>query len=193
MYTSKMKLPIILSLMTLLSGLAAGFQFAPAYSRVSRQSSFTCTSLAAKSRRGGQSSSPSWWVPAATAAIGWAMAGQIAVATPDAIILHPSTEQQNTLVIADAMSLDFSMPTYDASSKSSQGFGDGTEAILNRERGDVLFEKEKQAESMRKAEEARKTRIAAEKAKKKEMEKEAKDREAARKIEKAERLKNIWN
>ena len=97
--------------------------------------------------------------------------------------------------MADTTSLDFSLPKYDT---NMQGFGDGTEAILNtRGRADRTDpganEKEKQEESMRKAEEARQQAKAQKKAQQKELEEEAKRRAAEKKARDAERLKNIWN
>lgn len=100
-----------------------------------------------------------------------------------------------TAVFADATSLDFSLPKYDA---NMQGFGDGTEAILNtRGRADRTDpganEKEKQAESMRKAEEARQAAKEKKKAEMKALEEETKRRALEKKARDAERLKNIWN
>ena len=187
----------VFATVTLLAGSAAAFAPRPQSSQKS-----TTSILDAANRSGGEEQrSSSWLTPVATAAIGWALGSQISLASP---VIPTETvssmDQQSTIVIADAMSLDFSLPsTYDASSKNAQGFGDGAEAILNRGSSDGKLtdpgadEKQKQAESMRKAEEARKARVAADKAKKKEMEEEAKIREAAKKKEKAERLKNIWN
>ena len=97
--------------------------------------------------------------------------------------------------MADTTSLDFSLPKYDT---NMQGFGDGTEAILNtRGRADRTDpganEKEKQEESMRKAEEARQEAKAQKKAKQKALEEEAKRRAEEKKSRDAERLKSIWN
>ena len=189
----------VFATVTLLAGSAAAFAPRPQSSQKS-----TTSILDAANRSGAEEQrSSSWLAPVATAAIGWALGSQISLASPvipTETVSSMVMDQQSTIVIADAMSLDFSLPsTYDASSKNAQGFGDGAEAILNRGSSDGKLtdpgadEKQKQAESMRKAEEARKARMAADKAKKKEMEEEAKIREAAKKKEKAERLKNIWN
>jgi hypothetical protein len=89
-------------------------------------------------------------------------------------------------------SLDFSLPKYDP---SMSGFGDGNEARLydKREMTDPgANEREKQAESMRKAEAARKERITKEKAVAKLREDEARQRNKDKKARDAERLKDIW-
>ena len=96
---------------------------------------------------------------------------------------------------ADPTSLDFSLPQYDA---KMQGFGDGKEAILNyRGRDDRTDpganEKEKQADSMRKAEEARLAAKAQKRAAQKAAEEESKRRALEKKARDAERLQNIWN
>ena len=94
--------------------------------------------------------------------------------------------------IAAEASLDFSLPKYDTSMST---FGDGKEARLydQREMTDPgANEREKQAESMRKAEEARKERVAKEKAEAKAREEEAARRAKEKKARDAERLKNIW-
>jgi hypothetical protein len=96
------------------------------------------------------------------------------------------------MALADAASLDFSLPKYDT---KMGGFGDGTEARLEarRELTDPgSGEKDKELAAMRKAEDARKERMKKEKEVKKERENEDKRRAMERKERDAERLKNIW-
>jgi hypothetical protein len=135
-----------------------------------------------------------WWAPAVTAAIGWTLASQVALAAPPTMsmdFLKPEEPTPN-------MALDFSMPKYGESSKAA-GFGMGSQATLNSQGTASTLtdpganEKEKQVAAMQKAEENRKVRVATEKAAKKEKELEYQQREAEKKLEKAERLKNIWN
>mmetsp|Transcript_128256 Transcript_128256/g.369372 ORF Transcript_128256/g.369372 Transcript_128256/m.369372 type:complete len:166 (+) Transcript_128256:123-620(+) len=120
---------------------------------------------------------------------------KLAKATSAAALLLGWTLMGPMTAMADSTSLDFSLPKYDT---NMQGFGDGTEAILNtRGRADRTDpganEKEKQEESMRKAEEARQQAKAQKKAQQKALEDEAKRRAAEKKARDAERLKNIWN
>ena len=130
-----------------------------------------------------------------TAAIGWTLASQVALAAPKGA---SSLEFLNAPEPTSTMTLDFSLPKYD-SGKSSVGFGQGNIAMLNsRDSASTMIdpganEKEKQAAAMKKAEENRILRVATEKAAKKERELEYQQREAEKKLEKAERLKNIWN
>jgi hypothetical protein len=144
-----------------------------------------------------QPTNKNWWAPAVTAAIGWSLASQVALAAQGANSLDFLKPDEPT----PTMSLDFSMPKYDGdtSGKSAVGFGLGNAVRLNsQDTASTLTdpganEKEKQAASMRKAEENRVLRVATEKAAKKERELEYQQREAEKKLEKAERLKNIWN
>ena len=120
---------------------------------------------------------------------------KLAKATSAAALLLGWTLMGPMTAMADTTSLDFSLPQYDA---NMQGFGEGTEAILNTKgRADRTDpganEKEKQEESMRKAEEARQQAKAQKKAQQKALEEEAKRRAAEKKARDAERLKNIWN
>eukprot|EP00525_Craspedostauros_australis_P005400 CAMPEP_0198120536 /NCGR_PEP_ID=MMETSP1442-20131203/29356_1 /TAXON_ID= /ORGANISM="Craspedostauros australis, Strain CCMP3328" /LENGTH=175 /DNA_ID=CAMNT_0043779197 /DNA_START=80 /DNA_END=607 /DNA_ORIENTATION=+ len=138
-----------------------------------------------------QASKQSFWAPVAGALVGLSLASQIAGAE-----MPPAP--MPSIVVADNLSLDFSMPSYNPTSKST-GFGDGTEAYLSTKTSDGRLtdpgsdERQKQMESMKKAEEARKVRLAAEKEKQKEREAEDKIRAAAKKAERERRLKGIFD
>ena len=98
--------------------------------------------------------------------LGLTLVSQVASATP--LVDMPTT----TVAIEK---LDMSMPSYSA---TTMGFGEGTEAYLNKQRD---TEDELQAITMRKAEEARQARLAAKKAEFKAREEEQKAAAAAKK------------
>jgi len=126
----------------------------------------------------------------------------ITVVAPVAQAIEPSqlSGSSNNILLADATSLDFSLPSYDT---KMTGFGEGTEAFVKRGKiktsTDALMadpgsdEKEKEASSMRKAEEARKVALEQKKADQKERLEEDKRRAKEKKARDAERLKNIWS
>ena len=129
-----------------------------------------------------------FWLPAASSVVGWALLSQTAFANPNVLdrdIQFPS----NTIAYEK---LDFSMPSYEASSTSSSkvGFGDGAEAYLEEDRD---TEVDLQAQAMKKAEEARKARVAEKKKALKMREEEQKRREEEKKAENARRLKGIFD
>jgi hypothetical protein len=147
-----------------------------------------------------------WWAPMAAAAVGWTLAGPMAMATPNRLIVSPTVAQwatqpqvlvvssmsassssSSSLYTADSMTLDFTLPSYNPNSKSS-GFGE-LEAILN-DRNDS--EKRLEKEALDKAEAARLVRLEAKKADRKALEEEDKRRAFLKKQENAARLKNIW-
>jgi len=114
--------------------------------------------------------------------MGWAVASQIAGAAllPAAFDNSPQSFDFPTTTLA-VEKLDFSLPSYDAVSKSTGGFGDGTEARLGMTDSMIdpgSNEKAKQAEAMKKAEEARLAR--------KEADKKAKQQRAEDQIREAE-------
>jgi hypothetical protein len=127
-----------------------------------------------------------------------------AIVTPNqemVVLQQQHTVSSSTSILAaessSSMSLDFSLPSYNPNTKGG-GFGEGSEAILNGRPNAGLTdpganEKEKQAESMRKAEVARKERVAAEKLKQKEREAEGKIRAKEKKAEADRRMKGIFD
>ena len=90
--------------------------------------------------------------------------------------------------------LDFSLPSYDSAIKNTGGFGDGTEAIINKS-SDLTDpgagEGEKEKEAMRKAEEARQKKLEAKRAERKAMEEETRRRDIEKKAENAKRVKEL--
>jgi hypothetical protein len=179
----------ILSIATLLIVIAGAAAFSPQQQRQQRVT--TSSSLQAQPT---SNHNKNWWAPTLTAAIGWTLASQVALAAPGTMSMDFVKPDEPI----PTMSLDFSMPKYD-SGKASVGFGLGNSVTLNSKGTASTMidpganEKEKQAAAMKKAEENRKVRMATEKAAKKEKELEYQQREAEKKLEKAERLKNIWN
>ena len=165
----------------------------------------SATTIASVERRAKNSNG--WWtVPLATVALGWTLASPAFAFSVNVEQTTTSPPQQTTttttttLLVADSMSLDFSMPSYDS---KTVGFGEGTEAYLSdtgskRKAGLDLtdpgsYEREKQAEAMRKAEAARKERVAAEMKARKQRETEQYQREKQRQAEKASRWSSIFD
>ncbi|CAJ1963962.1 unnamed protein product [Cylindrotheca closterium] len=95
---------------------------------------------------------------------------------------------------AFAVELDFSLPSYDA---KMSGFGEGTEAILNKKTSDLTDpganEKTKQSEAAMKAAIALKEKRTKEQEMKKLQYEADKQRAIEKKARDAERLKSIWN
>ena len=150
------------------------------------------------------------WTPASSGSSRRNFIDQAAKLVPLVVVASPafatddgssSSSTGSNMLLAEAASLDFALPTYDT---KMGGFGEGTEAYTKKG-GDMKTstslnmadpgadEKEKQLASMRKAEEARKSALAQKKAVQKEREDEDKRRAKEKKERDAERLKNIWN
>lgn len=160
----------------------AGFSFSAGFQPLQTVDRATRTSLKAHKKE--------WLAPAVTAAVGWTLAAQMAVAGPVFDASQAPIQESSSLYLADNMSLDFSMPSYNPGSTAS-GFGEGVEAYLQEGGGNG--EKEKQMEAMRKAEEARKERLAKQKELAKQRAADDKARALAKKAENERRLKNIWD
>lgn len=139
-----------------------------------------------------------WISPVTTAALGWALASQLAGAT---VFDHKAISAvENNLASSSSLvaveNLDYKLPSYEAMGKATGGFGEGTEARLGISDSMVdpgANEKAKQGEAMRRAEE---TRLAQKEAKKKlreqQYEAELKKQEL-KKAESAKRFKEIFN
>jgi len=95
---------------------------------------------------------------------------------------------------AFAVDLDFSLPSYDA---KMSGFGEGTEAILNKKSDSLTDpganEKTKQSEAAKKAAIALKEKRMKEQEMKKLQYEADKQKALEKKARDAERMKNIWN
>ncbi len=168
-----MKLVKIATILSCLS--VPGSAFSPGRSSTTKKTSL-------------QASNNDFWLPTASSVVGWALLSQAAFATPNMLDRHVQFPT-NTIAYEK---LDFSMPSYDASSTSSSklGFGDGEEAYLDKDRD---TEVDLQAQAMKKAEEARKARVAEKKKALKMREEEQKRREEEKKAENARRLKGIFD
>ena len=142
-----------------------------------------------------------WCAPVATAALGWTLVTQVAVADIDQNVDVPSTFASTTtsLVLSEAPAyekLDFSMPSYNTG--SSGGFGQGTEARLGEPGPTSLTdpgagEKEKQEEAMKKAEQARQARLQEKKEAAKRREEEDRIRAQKKKLEREARMRGEFD
>ena len=141
-----------------------------------------------------------WWAPVAAAAvIGLSTTlGAPSMVEARTIDQIQSQQQQQTvsslqasssMYLSDTMSMDFSLPSYDPTSKSS---GFQTEADdLNI--GVGRREKDLQQEAIKKAEAARKERLAKKNEERKAMEAEMKRRDEEKKAKMGERMATLWN
>ena len=143
-----------------------------------------------------------WWAPISAAAV----IGLSTLASPtmvEAQTLDQLQNQQQEQVITaqpfsssiylsegSTMSMDFSLPSYDPTSKSS-GFQQSDEEGLNI--GVGRREQDLQKEAIAKAEAARKERLAKKNEERKAMEAENKRREEEKKARMGERMATLWN
>jgi hypothetical protein len=138
------------------------------------------------------------WVGSATvAAMGWALASQIAVA---GMLPTPADQEQQAAMVSSSSfvaveKLDFSLPSYESSVSGSVGFGEGAEARLGLT--DSMTdpgsnEKAKQEEAMKKAEEARLARKQEQKRLQREREEEMRRRDEEKKADADRRIKELF-
>lgn len=149
-----------------------------------------------------------WWSPVATAAMGWALASQIASAamlstcTPEQLST-PHVTCTPTLLLSVTggkvsewfkeeektyEKIDFSMPSYDS---KSIGFGDGSQGQVTEKKG-ASTESDLQAEAMKKAEAARQARLQEKREAMKAREAEDRARAEAKKAEAKERVSALF-
>ena len=126
----------------------------------------------------------------ATSNVAAAMIGVVTAAVVSTSPLAPNQSPSPMVVHAETMSLDFSLPSYDPSSKTT-GFISPEDAGLNIGVGGR--EQELQRQALEKAEAARKERQAAKFAERKAQEQEAQRREAEKKARMGERMQTLFN
>ena len=168
-----------------------------ALAAISNVSAFTPTSHHSQKVQS-SSAKTEWWAPVAAAAvIGLSTLAAPSMAEARTIDQIQSQQQQQTvsfhasssMYLSDTMSMDFSLPSYDPTSKSS---GFQTEADdLNI--GVGRREQNLEQEAIRKAEAARKERLAKKNEERKAMEAENKRREEEKKAKMGERMATLWN
>mmetsp|Transcript_18114 Transcript_18114/g.17486 ORF Transcript_18114/g.17486 Transcript_18114/m.17486 type:complete len:172 (-) Transcript_18114:74-589(-) len=139
-----------------------------------------------------KASNNNFWLPAAASIVGWSLLSQAAFANPLINDDNMNAAFSSSATVSSEK-LDFSMPTYDASTnlkRINSGFGDGVEAYLEKEADTEI---DLQAQSMKKAEEARKIRIAEKKQAIRDREEDIKRRDEEKKVENMKRMKGIFD